>query len=209
MQRKSPRLGQQRVWQSQSPSENPLRRRVPAVIDGRVASPSDSGGEPSHTMQLFRHKFDAELIKQSTRMFFPDSSMPFTDCVLLWSKSCCRHGFAPQIFELLSEFAFEFSSLVVNQPSRYAKRSDPLFEKVVPRNPGNNTKSACEVKNVNEAQLVAFIIRQNKQVNGCRVTKLSICSKSRRQNGVQDVADSRTPRKAAEVLRELQQRCHQ
>ena len=69
----------QRVWQSQSPSENPLRRRVPAVIDGRVASPSDCGREPSHTMRLFRHKFDAELIKQSTRMCFPDSSMPFAD----------------------------------------------------------------------------------------------------------------------------------
>ena len=149
---------QQRVRQSQSPSENPQRRSVPAVIDGRVASPSDSGGEPSHTMQLFRHKFDAELIKQSTRMYFPDSSMPFTDCVLLWSNGCCRQGFAPQIFEPLSELASAFSSLVVNQPSRYAKKSDPVFEKVVPHdlrmlagNHGNNTRSACEVKNVNEA----------------------------------------------------------
>ena len=50
-------------------------------------------------------------------------------------------------------------------------------------NHGNNTKSACEVKNVNEAQLVAFIIRQNKQINGCRVTKFSVCAKSRRQMG--------------------------
>ena len=65
-----------------------------------------------------------------TRMYFPDSSMPFTDCGLLWSNGCCRHGFAPQIFELLSELAFEFSSLVVNQPSRYAKKSDPVFEEV-------------------------------------------------------------------------------
>ena len=32
-----------------------------------------------------------------------------------------------------------------------------------------------------EAQLVAFIIHKNKQVNGCRVTKLSVCAKSRRQ----------------------------
>ena len=46
-------------------------------------------------------------------------------------------------------------------------------------NHGNN-KSACEVKNVNEAQLVAFIIRQ-KQINSCRVTKFSVCAKSRRQ----------------------------
>ena len=46
------------------------------------------------------------------------------------------------------------------------------------RNHGNNTKSACEVKNVNEAQLVAFIIRENKQINGCRVTRLSVCAKS-------------------------------
>ena len=108
VQRKFPRLVQQRVWQSQSPSENPLRKRAPAVIDGRVASRSDSGGESSYTMQLFKHKFDAELIKQTTRMCFPDSSMPFTDCVLLWSDGCCRHGFAPQIFELLSELAFKF-----------------------------------------------------------------------------------------------------
>ena len=176
MQRESPRLVQQRVWQSQSPSENPLRRRVPAVIDGRVASPSDSGGEPSYTVQLFRHKLDAELVMQSSRTCLPDPSMPLTDCVLLWSDGCCRHEFAPQVFEL-SELALEFSSLVVNQPSRYAKRSDPVFEEVVPHdlrmltgNHGNNTNSACEVMNVNEAQLVAFIFRENKQVNGCRVT---------------------------------------
>ena len=162
-------------------------------------------------MQLFRHKFDAELIKQSTRMCFPDSSMSFADCVLLWSDGCCRHEFAPQIFEL----AFKFSSLVVNQPSRYAKGSDPVFEKVVPHdlrmlagNHDNNTKSACEVKNVNEAQLVAFIIRQNKQINGCRVTIFSLCEVLL-ANGVQDAADSRTHRIAAEALRELQLRCHQ
>ena len=207
--RESSGLVQQRVWQSQSPSENPLRRRVPAVIDGRVAGPGDNGGERSHTMQLFRHKFDAELVKQSPRMCLPDPSMPLTDCVLLWGDGCCRHGFAPQVFELLSERALEFSSLVVNHPARYAKRSDPVFVEVVPHdlrmlagNHGNNTKSACEVKNVNEARLVAFIILENKQVNGCRVTKLSLAS------GVQDAADSRTHRIAAEVLRELQLRCH-
>ena len=97
-----------------------LRKRVPAVIDGRVAGPSDSGGEPNHTVQLFRHKRDAELVKQSSRMCLPDPSIPLADCVLLWSDGCCRHGFAPQIFELLSELALEFSSLVVNEPSRYA-----------------------------------------------------------------------------------------
>ena len=184
MQRKSSGLVQQRVWQSQSTSENPLRRRVPAVINGRVAGPSDCSRAPSHTMQLFRHKFDAELIKQSPRMCFPDSSMPFTDCVLLWSDGCCRHEFAPQIFQLLSELAFKFSSLVVNQPSRYAKGSDPVFEKVVPHDLRMLTgKSACEVKNVNEAQLVAFKICQNKEINGCRVTKFSVCAKSRRQMG--------------------------
>ena len=59
---------------------------------------------------------------------------------------CCRHVFAPQVFELLSELALGFSSLVVKQPSRYAKRSDPVFEGVVPHdlrvpagNHGNNT----------------------------------------------------------------------
>ena len=137
-------------------------------------------------MQLFRHKLDAELIKQSKRVCFPDSSMPFTDCVCC-GDGCCRHRFAPQIFELRSELAFKFSSWVVNQPSRYAKRSDPVFEKVVHTIFGcllgimATTPSACEVKNVYEAQLIAFIICQNKQVNGCRVTKLSVCAKSCRQ----------------------------
>ena len=46
-------------------------------------------------------------------------------------------------------------------------------------NHGNSTRSACEVKKVSQA------------------------------NGVQDVADSRTHRIAAEVLRELQLRYHQ
>ena len=140
--------------------------------------------------QVTVHKLDAELVKESSRMCLPDPSVPLTDCVLLWRDGCSRHGFAPQVFELLSELALEFSSLVVNQPSRYAKRSDPVFEEVVPHdlrtlagNHGNNTKSACEVKNVNEAQVVAFIIRENKQVNGCCVTKLAVCAKSRWQVG--------------------------
>ena len=48
---------------------------------------------------------------------------------------------------------------------------------------GNNTKSACEVKNVYEAQLITFRICENKQVNGCRVTKLSLRAKSCGQVG--------------------------
>ena len=58
-----------------------------------------------------------------------------------------------------------------------------------------------------KAQLVAFIICQNKQVHGCRVTS-SLCEVLP-ANGVQDVAHSRTHRIAAEVLRELQLRYHQ
>ena len=67
--------------------------------------------------------------------------------------------------------------------ARYANRSDPVFEEVVPHdlrmlagNHGNNTISAWEVKNGNEAQLVAFKIRENKQVNGCRT--LCLCEVS-------------------------------
>ena len=195
VQRKSPCLVQQRVWQSQSPSENPLRKRVPAVIDGRIASRSDSGREPNHTMQLFKHKFDADLIKQSTCVCFPDSSMPFTDCVLLWSNGCCRHGFAPQIFELLSELAFVFSSLVVIQPSRYAKRSDPVFEKWFHTIFGS---AGC---------LHDLPIKQTNQWPPCHQT-LCLCEVLP-GDGVQDVADSRTHRIAAEVLRELQLRYHQ
>ena len=91
-----------------------------------------------------------------------------------------------------------------------------MFEEVVPHDPwmlagnhGNNTKSACEVKNVNEAQLVAFIIRENKQVNGYRVTKLSVCAKSRWQVGSRMLLTLAHIASPAEVLRELQLRCHQ
>ena len=127
------RLVQQREWQSQSSSENPLRRRVPAVIDGRVASPNDSGGEPCHAVQLFRHKLDTELVKQSSRMCFPDPPMPLTDCVLLWSDGCCRYGFALQVFELLSELIARI--LLLGRKSTFAARqkgSNPMFEEVVP-----------------------------------------------------------------------------
>ena len=171
----------------QSPSENPLCRRVPAINDGRTACPSDGGGEPCHTVHLFRHKLDAELVSQSSRMCFPDSAMPLTDCVLLWSGGC-RHRFAPQVFELLAELSLELSSLVVNQPSWHAKGRDPVFLKkcstrfwMFAGNHGTNTTSARKVKSVNEAQLVAFIICKNKQINGCRVTELSVRAKSCRQ----------------------------
>ena len=97
------------------------------------------------------------------------------------------------------------ASLVVNQPSRHAKGSDPMFKKVIPHdfrmhagNHGNNTKSTRKVKNVWEAQLATITICENKHINGCRVT-----------SGVQDVADSRTHRIAAVALRELWLRCHQ
>ena len=88
-----------------------------------------------------------------------------------------------------------------------------MFEEVVPHDPrmfagnhGNNTESACEVKNV--SQLVAFIIRENKQVNGSRVTKLYVCAKSRWQVGSRMLLTLKH-RIAAGMLRELQLRCHQ
>ena len=49
---------------SQSSSDNPLCRRIPAVIDGGIASASDDGGEPRHAVHLFQHKLDAELVEQ-------------------------------------------------------------------------------------------------------------------------------------------------
>ena len=60
MQRESLHLIHQRVWQPQSSAENPLRWRVPTVVEGRVASPGDSGGEPRHAVHLFRNKLDVE-----------------------------------------------------------------------------------------------------------------------------------------------------
>ena len=115
-------------------------------------------------------------------MCFPDSTMPFTDCVLLWSDGGCRHGFALQVFELLSELSLEFSSSAVNQPSWHATRSDPVFGKVISHdfrmfvgNHGNNTKSVRKVKNVCEAQLDAIILCKHTQINGCCV---SVCTKS-------------------------------
>ena len=50
-------------------------------------------------------------------------------------------------------------------------------------NHGNDTESARKVENVYEAQLVASIIRKHEQINGCCVTKLSVCAKSCRQVG--------------------------
>ena len=155
----------------------------------------------------------AELVDQPSCMCLPDSAMPITDCVLLWSDGCRRHEFAPQIFELLSELALEFFSVVISQPSRHTTRSNPVFQEVVPDdfrmlagNHGNDTISARKVENVCEAQLVTSIIYKHEQIYGCCVTKLSVCAKSCRQVEVQDDADSRTHRIAAAVLRDLQLR---
>ena len=192
MHRDSLRLIQQRVRQSQSSSENPPCRRVPAVINGRIACPSDGGGEPCHAVHLFRHKLGAELVEQTSRMCFPDSPMSLTDCVLLWSDGGCRHGFAPQDFELLAEPTLEFSSLVVNQPSRHATGVIQCSKK------WTHTTFGC---------LPSYLQEQTDQWLPCH-RALCPCEVLR-ANGVQDVADSRTHRIATGVLRELQLRCHQ
>ena len=113
----------------------------------------------------------------------PDSSMPFTDCVLLWSDGGRRQEVANQVFKLLSELTLEFSS-------RHAERSKPVFEKVAPNdfrmltgNHGNETKRARKVENDDEDQLVASIICEHKRINGCCVTRLSVCAKSCRHVG--------------------------
>ena len=113
---------------------------------------------------------------------FPDSPMPFTDCILLWGDGGCRHEFTTHVFELLSELALEVSSSVLNQPSRYAKGSNPVFEEVIPDdlrilagNHGNDTKNARKVENVHGAQLVSGGVCKHEQICGCCVTKLSVC----------------------------------
>ena len=127
--------------------------------------------------------------RRSTVLCLPDSSMPSTHCVLLWSDGGCRHEFTTNVFELLSELALEFSSLVVNQPSRHTKGSNPVFEEVVPDdfrmldgNHGNDTKKCSQGREgFFEAQLVAIIIYKHEHINGCCVTKPPICAKSCRQ----------------------------
>ena len=210
MQRKSFRLVQQRVWQSQPPSEDPLRKRVPAVIDGRVASPSDSGGEPSHTMQLFRHTCDAELIKQSTRMYFPDSSMTFTDCVLLWNIGCCRHGFAPPVRTrvriLLLGRKINLRGTRKGVIQCLKKWSHTIFGCLL----GTMATTPKVLARSRTLMKLNWLPSQSARTNKwllCHQT-LCLCEVSP-ANGVQDVADSRTHRIAAEMLRELQLHCHQ
>ena len=53
-------------------------------------------------------------LNSSISVCFPESSMPFTGCVLLWSDGGSRHEFTTHVFEHLSDFALGFSSLVVN-----------------------------------------------------------------------------------------------
>ena len=83
-------------------------------------------------------------------------------------------------------------SLVVNQPSQHARRSDPVFEEVVPDgfgmlagNHGNDSR-----------------IREHEQINAAESPNPLSVRKSCRQVGVQDVVDSRTHRIAAVVLLE-------
>ena len=83
-------------------------------------------------MHPFGNKLDAELVDQPSCVCFPESTMPFTDCVLLWSDCGCRHELTTHVLELLSELALEFSSLVMNQPSGHVEGSNPVFEEVVP-----------------------------------------------------------------------------
>ena len=89
-------LVQQRVRQSQSSSEVPLRWRVLTVIDGRIASPNDRGSE--------------QQTRRSTVLrVFSRLHRAVHNCVLLWSGDGCRHEFTTHVFELLSELALDFS----------------------------------------------------------------------------------------------------
>ena len=53
----------------------------------------------------------------------------------------------------------------------------------LPRSSSTWPNSRCQVKNAYEAQLIAFIICKSKQINGCRVTELSVRAKSCGQMG--------------------------
>ena len=161
-----------------SSSETPLRWRVPTVICGRLAGPGDSGGEPCHAVHLFSNELDAELVDQPSCVCFPDSSRPFTGCVLLWSDGGCRHEFTSRVFELLSELEL----------SRHAKGSNPVFEKW----------SAWSRMFLKFNWFPAFFFCKHEQIDGCCVTKLSVCAMSCRQ------AESRMILTLANIASQLQ-----
>ena len=88
------------------------------------------------------------------------------------------------VLEFLSVFALKLSSLVVNQPSRHAKGSDPVFEELIPHDLRmtcwESRQRACKIEHVDEAQLVALIICKYEQIDGCCVAdSLSVRSRCR------------------------------
>ena len=128
---------------------------------------------------------------------------------------CCREmaGAGMRSHTMSSSFCpnsrSNFPPWSQNEPSRNAKRSNPVFEQMIPyhlrmlaMNHDNDTKSAGKVDNGHGAQLVSSIIEKHEQIDGCCQQTLCLCEVVQASR-VQDDADSHTLRISAAVLREL------
>ena len=73
----------------------------------------------------------ASLAGQAPSLFMDNFDMVASKASLRHCETTVVSHVAAHVFELLSELALEVSSLVINQPSRHAKGSNPVFEEVI------------------------------------------------------------------------------
>ena len=73
----------------------------------------------------------ASLAGQAPSLFMDNFDMVASKASLRHCETTVVSHVATHVFELLSELALEVSSLVINQPSRHAKGSNPVFEEVI------------------------------------------------------------------------------
>ena len=119
--RRSHCLIQQRVWQPLSSTENPLRWSYP--LSSMAGLQAQVKAVVSHVKGCIRSVTNLTLSSSISRLAcFPDSTMPFTDCIVLWSGGC-RHELTTHVLKPLSDLVLDFSSLVTNQPSWHARQS--------------------------------------------------------------------------------------
>ena len=109
------------MWQPLSSTENPLRWSYP--LSSMAGLQAQVKAVVSHVKGCIRSVTNLTLSSSISRLAcFPDSTMPFTDCIVLWSGGC-RHELTTHVLEPLSDLVLDFSSLVTNQPSWHARQS--------------------------------------------------------------------------------------